>query len=51
MPGLKPQSAWMLLLRAGDDDRVEAEEKSRERGSDGPEEDASFHVMYRVGTV
>ena len=31
------------FFRAGDDDRVKAEEESRERGGERPEEDASIH--------
>jgi hypothetical protein len=31
------------LLRAGDDHGVEAEQRSGERRSNGPEEDAAFH--------
>jgi hypothetical protein len=33
-----------FLLRPGDDDRIEAEEKSGERRRYGPKEDAISHV-------
>src|ERR1035437_5604763 len=37
-----------LLLGAGDDHRVEAKEKARQRGRDGPEEDAAFHSICAI---
>ena len=43
MPGLRFQSDWIFCSAPGNDDGVEAEQKARQRRSDGPEKDASFH--------
>ena len=41
--GTEPPKRLNGFFRAGDDDRVKAEEEPGERGSERPEEDASIH--------
>ncbi len=50
-PGAEAPERLDRLLRAGDDDRVEAEQESGERGGDGPEERAPLHAQVLPETT